>query len=220
MKRSLGKKIFLSVGIAVTLTVLLLVVFIFRHSKLAIMDQVDQQSRALLKQVMITRAWIADHGGIYVKRIPGEKANPDLPGTAVVDARGDAYFFHTPESITRVLSGYAEQQGLYRFHITSLKPMSPVNAPTPFEEKALREFEQKTFEESRDGVAAVISEQGTQFYQRIIPLRVERHCLLCHGKQGYREAAIAKLKELTGTQLDPKVVEAFLRAYEQGKIRE
>jgi putative nucleotidyltransferase with HDIG domain len=190
LKRSLGIKFLLSVGSVVTLTVLVLFVFIFKQSEQAIMDQVDQQSRTLLQQVMITRAWIAEHGGIYVKRAPEEKENPDLPGTAVLDTRGDAYFFHTPESVTRVLSGYAEQQGRYRFHITSLKPVNPINAPTPFEEKALREFEEKTFENSRDGVAAVISEQGIRSYQRTIPLRVERHCLRCHGKQGYREGEI------------------------------
>jgi putative nucleotidyltransferase with HDIG domain len=189
-KRSLGKKFFLSVGSVVLLTVLLLFIFIFRQSERAIMDQVDLQSRALLQQVMITRGWIADHGGIYVKRGPGVKENPYLPGTTVVDAKGDAYVFHTPEYVTRILSGYAEQQGLYRFHITSLKPMNPINAPTPFEEKALREFDRKTFEKSRDGVAAVISEQGKRFYQRTLPLRVERPCLHCHGKQGYREGEV------------------------------
>jgi putative nucleotidyltransferase with HDIG domain len=190
LKQSLGKKFLLGVGSVVALTVLILFVFIFRQSVGAIMDQVDQQSRTLLQQVMITRAWIADHGGLYVKRMEGEKANPDLPGTAVLDTRGNAYFFHTPESVTRVLSGYAEDQGLYRFHITSLKPMSPVNAPTPFEEKVLKEFEQKTFAKSRDGASAVISGQGKRFYQRTIPLRVDRPCLLCHGKQGYHEGEV------------------------------
>jgi HD-GYP domain-containing protein (c-di-GMP phosphodiesterase class II) len=190
LKRSLGKKFLLSVGSVVTLTILLFFVFIFRQSERAIMDQVDHQSRTLLQQVMLTRAWIADQGGIYVKRGPGVKENPYLPGTTVVDAKGDDYVFHTPEYVTRILSGYAEQQGLYRFHITSLKPINPINAPTPFEEKTLKEFERKTFEKSRDGVAAVISEQGKRFYQRTIPLRVERSCLHCHGKQGYREGEI------------------------------
>jgi len=174
----------------VTLTVLVLFVLSFKQSEQAIMDQVDRQSRTLLQQVMITRAWIAEHGGIYVKRAPGEKENPDLPGTAVLDSRGKAYFFHTPETVTRALSGYAEQQGLYRFHITSLKPMSPVNAPTPFEEKALGEFERRPFDQVRDGIAAVVSEAGKRSYQRVIPLRVERQCLRCHGAQGYREGEV------------------------------
>jgi putative nucleotidyltransferase with HDIG domain len=190
LKKSLGNKFLFSVGSVVTLTVLILFAFIFRQSEQAIMDQVDRESRALLQQVMITRAWIADQGGIYVKKGPGVTGNPYLPGTTVVDAKGDTYLFHTPEYVTRILSGYAEQQGLYRFHITSLKPINPVNAPSPSEVKALKEFERNTFEKSRGGVASVISEQGQRFYQRTIPLRVERSCLYCHGQQGYKEGEI------------------------------
>jgi putative nucleotidyltransferase with HDIG domain len=189
-KRSLGKKFLLSVGSVVTLTVLLLFAFIFWQSEQAIMDQIDQQSRALLQQVVISRAWVADHGGVYLKKGPGVEENPYLPGTTVVDTKGTAYVFHNPAYVTRILSDYAEKQGLYRFHITSLKPINPINAPTTFEEKSLREFERKTFEKSRDGVASVISDQGKRFYQRTIPLRVEHRCLQCHEKQGYREGEI------------------------------
>lgn len=190
LKLNLEKKFILSIGSVLTLTVLLLFVFLFKQSQRAIMDQVDHQSKSLLQQVMITRAWIAEHGGIYVKKGPTMKESPYLPGTTVVDAGGAAYVFQTPESVTRILSGYAEQRGLYRFHITSLKPVNPVNAPSPFEEQALREFEQKTYEKTRDGVVSVVSEKGQRFYQRTIPLRVERSCLPCHGKQGYREGEI------------------------------
>ena len=189
-KRSLGKKFLLSVGSVVTMTILLLFAFIFWQSEQAIMDQVDQQSRALLQQVVITRAWVADHGGVHLKKGPGVEENPYLPGTTVVDTKGTAYVFHNPAYVTRILSGYAEKQGIYRFHITSLKPMNPINAPTTFEENALKEFERKTFEKSRDGVATIISEQGKRFYQRTIPLRMERPCLTCHEKQGYREGEI------------------------------
>lgn len=189
-KRSLRRKFLLTVGSVVTLTITLLFIFIFWESQRAIIDQVDQQSRALLQQVVITRAWISDHDGIYLKKGPEVKENPYLPGTTVTDTNGNEYVFHNPAYVTRLLSEYADRQGLYRFHISSLKPINPTNTPTTSEEKSLREFEQKGFEAARDGTSAVIDEGGKRFYQRIIPLRVERSCLSCHKKQGYREGEI------------------------------
>lgn len=186
----IGRKFLIGVGGFVTLTVILLFIFIFRQSEKAITDQVDQQSRALLQQVVITRAWVADHGGVYLKKGPGVMENPYLPGTTVSDMKGNEYVFHNPAYVTRILSGYAERKEMYRFHITSLMPINPVNAPTPFEKKALEEFNRKGFDAVREGTSTVISEKGKRFYQRIIPLRVERPCLRCHAAQGYREGNI------------------------------
>ena len=189
-KRSLGRKFLLTVGSVVTLTVTLLFIFIFWQSERAIIDQVDQQSRAILQQVLITRAWISDHNGVYLKKGPGVKENPYLPGTTVTDDKGNEYVFHNPAYVTRILSEYADRQGLYRFHISSLKPLNPTNTPSSSEEKSLREFEKNGFEATRDGTSTVIDEEGKRFYQRTIPLRVERSCLPCHARQGYREGEI------------------------------
>ena len=174
----------------VAVTIILLFTFISSISERTILGQVDDQSRALLQQMVMTRAWVSDRGGVYVKKGPGVKENPFLPGTTVRDVRGHEYIFLNPAYVSRLLSEYAERQELYRLHLTSLKPINPVNAPTPFEERSLREFEKKGFAASREGAAAVVSENGKRFYQRIRPLQVEKSCLRCHAKQGYKEGEL------------------------------
>lgn len=189
-KRGLGTKFILTIGIVVAATIVLLFTYISRIAEQAILGQLDEQSRALLQQMVMTRAWISDRGGIYVKSGPGVTESPFLPGSTVKDAKGHAYVFLNPAYVSRLLSEYAERQQLYRLHLTSLNPINPVNAPTPFEERSLREFEKKGFAASGEGAAAVVNENGKRFYQRIRPLQVEKSCLRCHAKQGYKEGEI------------------------------
>lgn len=189
-RRDLATKFLLTVGGVVAATILLLFTFIARMSERSIIGQVDEQSRALLQQMVMTRAWISDRGGVYVKKGTGVAESPFLPGTTVRDVKGHEYVFLNPAYVSRLLSEYAERQELYRLHLTSLKPINPGNAPTPFEERSLREFEKKGFEASREGAAAVLDENGKRFYQRIRPLQVEKSCLRCHAKQGYKEGEI------------------------------
>ena len=72
---------------------------------------------------------------------PPMKPNPYLPGSGITDKEGRDYVFHNPALAIRKLSEYAQRQGLYRFHLSSLKPLNPANSPTPFEAEALKEFE-------------------------------------------------------------------------------
>ena len=45
------------------------------------------------------------------------------------------YAKRNPAMVTKELSVYAEKEGLFWFHITSLKLMNPENAPDAFERK-------------------------------------------------------------------------------------
>lgn len=190
LKGDLATKFLLTIGSVVAVTLLLLFTIIARMSERAVVGQVDEQSRALLEQMVITRAWVSDRGGVYARKGPGVKENPYLPGTTVRDAAGREYVFHNPAYVTRLLSEYAERQDLYRLHLTSLKPVNPANAATPFEARALRGFEAAGFEASKAGAAAVVVEDGARFYQRVRPLQVEASCLRCHASQGYKAGEV------------------------------
>lgn len=190
IERRLATKFLLSVGGVVAVTLLLLFSVIDRLTERSIIGQVDEQGRALLEQMVITRAWVSDRGGLYIRKGPGVVESPFLPGTTVRDDKGREYVFHNPAFVTRLLSEYAERQDAYRLHLTSLKPVNPVNAATPFEARALRGFEAEGFEASRAGAAAVVVENGTRYYQRIRPLQVEASCLRCHARQGYKEGEV------------------------------
>jgi signal transduction histidine kinase len=158
-----------------------LVVISKRHEKL-VLSQAEMQAKALFQQVVITRRWIADHGGVFVEKLPWVKPNPYLPDSLIKDEKGKWYVKENPAMVTKQLSQYAQKEGLYLFHITSLKLLNPENAPDDFERKALQDFEAKKLKDS-----SKIEKIGSSYYFRYIaPLYVEKACLPCHYKQGYK----------------------------------
>ena len=172
------------IGVAVVLTVAMgasLYIIDRNHSRLAV-EQVDMQSKALFRQIVITRKWIADHGGIFVEKLPWEKPNPYLGEAEILDAKGKRYIRESPAMVTKELSRYARKEGLYWFHITSLKLVNPENAPDEFEKASLKAFETSGLKDS-----STIEKIGDSYYYRYIaPLYIEEPCLKCHLRQGYK----------------------------------
>ncbi|NOZ48470.1 MAG: DUF3365 domain-containing protein, partial [Chloroflexi bacterium] len=151
-------------------------------------NQQEQLSttRAFFQQIVLTRRWIAQHGGVYVLKGPDVEPNPYLyriPDLKVdiTDDEGQVYTLRNPALVTRELSELAEKQGIFKFHITSLKLINPNNAPDAFETKALNAFEA--------GETEVWQHEGSAKQRRfryMAPLYVESACLRCHGFQGYK----------------------------------
>ena len=184
--RPLRLKFVLLLGTVVTLFVAAIFFWMFEQSKQSAMSQLNQQAKSLLQQIIITRLWIADHGGLFVKQQPGVEANPFTPNTDITDQEGKIYHFRNPAMVTREISAYAKNAGLYRFRLTSLKLRNPYNAPLPFEKDALQYFEDRGFEATREGRSHEIYDQGIRAFVRIVPLLVEESCLQCHADQGYK----------------------------------
>lgn len=184
--KTLRFKFILYMGIPVTFFIALIFFGMYLRIRKDVYAQLDEQSHALLDQVIVTREWIADHGGIYVIKRPGMEENPFLPGTNIEDLTGRIYMFRNPAMATREISDYAQKTGHYRFHLTSLKVKNPANTPLPFEEEALRYFEDAGYEECREGLVSMGMENGVMTYCRTIPLLVEQSCLGCHADQGYK----------------------------------
>jgi HAMP domain-containing protein len=183
---SLKLKFMLTVGGFVGILIVVLFWLMQQQHEKAILAQVDRQASTLLQQVVITREWIAKHGGIFVRKQPGVASNPFLFPAEFRDMDGHSYVFRNPAMVTRELSELATSAGLYRFHLTSLKLVNPKNAPSIFEKEALQLFETAGYEKSRNGMAKIEAEGANRAYFRIVPLRVERSCLPCHQRQGYR----------------------------------
>ena len=152
--------------------------------------QMQYQGQAFFEEVILTRKWAANHGGVYVKLKPDMEINPYLlkvPGLKVliVDQDGERYTLKNPALITRELSELAASKGLFKFKITSLKPLNPANSPDPFERKALTQFEQG------GTVYTEYEQKGDEIlYRYMAPLITEKDCLRCHALQGYREGDI------------------------------
>jgi signal transduction histidine kinase len=179
------------IGCSITLIIALGISFyaVAQRQERLIMGQVENEARAIFKQIVITRKWIADHGGIFVEKLPWVKSNPYLTRigkeTEITDIKGRKFVAKNPAMVTKELSKYAKDRELYWFHITSLKLTNPENAPDEFEKNALLKFEKNNSRELKE-LITVETVDKSKYLRYISPLYVEEACLRCHAYQGYQ----------------------------------
>ncbi|MCL4456101.1 MAG: DUF3365 domain-containing protein [Nitrospirae bacterium] len=174
----------LIIGCSITLAVVLGISFyvIAHRQEKLIMGQVENKARAIFKQIIITRKWIADHGGIFVEKLPWVKPTIYMTDSEITDVSGKRYIKETPAMVTKQLSLYAKDRESYWFHITSLKLTNPENAPDEFEKNALLQFEKNSMKE----LISIETVENSKYLRYISPLYIEDACLKCHAKQGYK----------------------------------
>ena len=184
------KKYLTSIGLLICLVVVSVFWGFYYRSTELIETQLLHQGQSFFQEVVLTRQWAANHNGVYVRLEPGAAPNPYLlkiPGLKVVirDESGQPYMLKNPALITREISELAAQKGLFRFHITSLDPLNPANAPDPFETESLRKFAAGAKESF-----SYESREGEVYFRYMAPLVTEKSCLVCHAQQGYKEGDI------------------------------
>jgi len=190
---SIEKKIILLVTFGFLFSAVISVVYFLQIEKQQIERTLIKQSRTLFGQILISRRWNAEHGGVYAYLRPGEKANPYLykvgPGEGkksniepeIQDQKGRKLGFINPALMTRELSAESLLHTNIRFHLTSLQLVNPDNAPDLFEKSALQHFER--------GIKFQIQYadiDGKPYFRYMEPLHIEKACLACHGFQGYK----------------------------------
>jgi len=182
LKSSLSFKFI--VGCSLTLlTTLGATFYIFNErQEQLILRQAENEARAVFRQIVLMRRWIADHGGVFVEKLPRSQPSPYLADPEILDRQGRRYTRETPAMVTKELARYSREEGLFWFHITSLKLTNPENAPDPFERRALLAFEQEGLRE----FTAIETIDHQAYLRYISPLYVEEACLQCHQKQGYK----------------------------------
>jgi signal transduction histidine kinase len=146
-----------------------------------VVEQATRQAKMLFHQIRITRQWVADHNGLFFMKAPGVESNPFLEQGQIQDAQGNWLVMRNPAMVTRELSAYAAKEGMGQFNVTSLKPVNPANAPDEFERRTLKNFE-KGLEEAVE-IEKIAGKHRLRF---MAPLKVDSHCLQCHGDQGYK----------------------------------
>jgi diguanylate cyclase (GGDEF)-like protein len=146
-----------------------------------IFDEILSQGRAYFNNIVITRKWNSDYGGVYVEKTGGMRSNPYLKDPDITTVDGKVYTKKNPSLMTREISGYASTEGLFSFHLTSLNLLNPDNRPDEFEAEALRSFE-KGKKEAYEKAAI----NGRTHFRYMAPLFMEESCLRCHGEQGYK----------------------------------
>jgi hypothetical protein len=186
LRLSLSLKLIL--GCSITLAIALGISFyvIAMHQEKLIIGRAENEARAIFKQIVITRKWIADHGGVFVEKLPWVQPNPYLINVGkeaeTTDIEGRRFARKNPAMVTKELSKYSREMGFYWFHITSLKLTNPENAPDAFEKKALHQFENNSLKE----IIHIESIDSSKYLRYISPLYIEEACLQCHAKDGYK----------------------------------
>lgn len=142
-----------------------------------------ETARAFFQQIVITRAWNAEHGGVYVPITETVQPNPYLedPLRDVTTDKGVKLTKINPAYMTRQIAEIASDQSGIKFHITSLVPLRPQNKPTQWEKEWLLSFEEGAKEQGE-----FIAESNHNVYRYMAPLKVKKSCLKCHAKQGYK----------------------------------
>jgi signal transduction histidine kinase len=139
-------------------------------------SQVLNQARVLTRQIILTRQWVADSEGVFLRH---DTAGAQGGGAFYTDylptERGLLQRF-TPSMVTKQLSLYSYRQNLYRFRLAGLAPMNPENRPDAFELAAITSF-------ARDGSSefhALTEHDGEAVFQYSAPLFADAACLTCH----------------------------------------
>ncbi|MFC1591926.1 diguanylate cyclase [Thermodesulfobacteriota bacterium] len=175
--------------ISITLVILLVFSGIFLGMSLRtrrlIFEENLNRGRALFASIVLTRKWNAGYGGVYVEKKEGVASNPYLDKPDITTIHGKVYTKRNPSLMTREISEYAEKEGAFSFHLTSLRPLNPDNSPDAFERRALQEFEQ-----GKPEIFCLVKKDTTKLFRYMAPLVTEVACLQCHSAQGYRAGDI------------------------------
>ena len=181
------KRIIIIVGLIWSVSVGASFIWNYRNAETAKKTIAFQTARSFFASVLVSRAWNAEHGGVYVPVIQKTQPNPYLndPLRDIQVSDDLTLTKVNPAFMTRQIAEIAAQKKGVQFHITSLKPIRPENRPTLREEKALEAFEKGIHE-----IGEVVESESDSSFFYMAPLKIERACLKCHASQGYREGDI------------------------------
>jgi diguanylate cyclase (GGDEF)-like protein len=172
---------FINLSLVVLLAVSGLYTGLALSSGRTIEAEINTRARTIFGAVMLARRWNASHEGVYIEKRAGVLSSPYL---ATPDRRGTDGALYTrrdPAAMTREMSELAGQDGSFSFHLTSLRPLNPANAPDAFEADGLARIERGEPE------VTTREARGSKMVARYLgPLRVDSTCLECHAAQGYQ----------------------------------
>ncbi len=140
-----------------------------------------ETARSVFDLLVTTREWNSQMGGVYVPVTTSVQPNPylDVPDRDLHMPNGKELTKVNPAYMTRLISIIAQEKNNIKFHITSLKPIRPANAPTVWETQALTAFEKENAKEY------YWWDTHKQTFYYMAPLITQPSCLTCHAKQGY-----------------------------------
>lgn len=159
----------------------------YTNGKKARQELAFQTARSLFSHIETTRLWNTLHGGVYVPITKETQPNPYLK-TEMKNIKVNNDLTLTmvnPAFMTRQIAEITMKQNRIQFHITSLKPIRPLNKATLRETDCLNAFEQGIPE-----VGFFIKDNQKPYFFYMAPLKTKEGCLKCHAVQGYKAGDI------------------------------
>jgi signal transduction histidine kinase len=142
-------------------------------------ESLKNKAISLFNLIVDMRHWNAQYDGIYIKS-ETITPNPYLTPNQIKSDKNETLVWVNPAFMTRQIANIASQRDGFDLKITSTKPINRSNAPTSHEREILNNFEANR---SAPPYYWKIEEDSFTF---IGGLRMERACMSCHEKQGYR----------------------------------
>jgi two-component system, NtrC family, sensor kinase len=189
----LSRKILLGASaVVVLINVIVLSLVIWRY-EVQYRNVLLESARSYYKLVVVVRAWVAEHDGVFLRERPGTEPNPYLEAPVLHAADGTTLVWRNPAMVTRELSELGARMGRpIAMRVTSLTPVNPGNTPDAFEREALEALER--------GDRMLLSELGEfmrfedvggrRSFRYFAPLYAEESCLSCHRQHGFQQGQV------------------------------
>jgi diguanylate cyclase (GGDEF)-like protein/putative nucleotidyltransferase with HDIG domain len=138
-----------------------------------------KEASAHYDNMINTRLWNSNHGGVYVLANKDLKPNPYLKDNHLYSKDDKLLIKINPAWMTKQISILSNKNSNYFYKITSLNPINPDNKADSFEEEALKFFDKN--KEQR-----FYSKFEDDKFNFMGSLLVNQSCLKCHAQQGYK----------------------------------
>ncbi|MFT5659837.1 MAG: diguanylate cyclase (GGDEF)-like protein [Sulfurimonas sp.] len=135
-----------------------------------------QQAQTHFQSQSGTREWNDQYLGVYVRSEKILKPHPYLPLNTITTDSNETLFRVNHASMARQLSEIAHKEN-FKFHLTSLNPLNPINKAEAFEQRALEFIEKHSVKE--------YYEFNDENFRYLAAILTEKKCLDCHAAQGY-----------------------------------
>ncbi|WP_419763763.1 MAG: c-type heme family protein [Arcobacter sp.] len=141
-------------------------------------ESLKNKAETIFNLIVDMRHWNAQYDGVYVK---SEKLqpNPYLNPNYIKSEHNEKLVWINPAFMTRQISDIASQRDGFKLKITSKKLININNAPDEDEKKILDYFEENPNKRSYWNI------KDNEF-KFMGALKIEKDCLKCHSKQGYK----------------------------------
>ncbi len=159
--------------------------FNIKHEKRHVFEMITGELNRHYADIDLFRHWIANNGGIYVPVSNKIQPNPALEHfpEQTIKTQSDRVLtlVNTPQ-LLRLLS---DEKNNFNVHMTSLRPLNPMNKADEWETKALLSFEQ-----GKEEVCEEADYKSASYMRLIRPFRYEANCAECHFDRTYKEGDV------------------------------